>query len=110
MRYHHISHSRQAPLLRWYHFPGRRAWLDVETPACEVILQFMGPGVDRIEPVVQDRDGHRLASTQGPPAEVPGGRNLFPNQPAHMRRLTGLRFDFQGRARCRWSMPSPATR
>ncbi len=94
MRYYVIAQTRRSDLLRWFHFPDRRAWLDLETPQCVLQLQFLGDGAGALQVGVVDRDGVPLPCTTRTPDTVPPGRSGFPGQPPERRQFVEVAFEF----------------
>lgn len=94
MRFYQINHTRQSPLLRWYHFEQRRAWLDLDAPQVHVVLQLLGDGAADIRLGATDRNGDPLPLELEPPVELPDGLPLFRGQPAAKRRLIGACITF----------------
>lgn len=96
MRFYQINHARQSELVCWYHFPDRRAWLDLEAPAVHLVLQLLGEGAGAVQLGPVDRNGMTLPVTLEPPIEMPRDHPLFRGQPPERRQLIGVCIDFPG--------------
>lgn len=94
MRFYQITHTRQSPLLRWYHFKDRRAWLDLDAPEVHVVLQLRGDGASKVRLGATDRNGDPLPLKLEPPIERPKGLPLFTGQPEEKRQLIGACITF----------------
>ncbi len=95
MRYHALTLADQDGSMRWGQFAGRRPWLDLADPVCDVTLMFIGPDAGGIQPRLDTRSGQEIGFDE-PVAAVPAGRAGFVKKPPGERRLMRLRFRFPG--------------